>query len=75
MGLYLVKELPEEDQKWAFELMKTSVKELYVSAKIIQDNSICYKLCECISQPCSYIAGGWGWKDREKWEELTHETA
>ena len=23
----------------------------------------------------SYISGGWGWKDREKWEEMTHDTA
>ena len=24
---------------------------------------------------CSYISGGWGWKDKDKWAELTDENA
>lgn len=50
VSLSSVCDMTKDDLQWAFELMKTSVKEFYIS-------------------------GGWGWKDRDKWEELTHESA
>jgi hypothetical protein len=50
ISFHPVGQVPEEERKWAFELMKTCVKEYYVR-------------------------GGWGWNDRDKWQELTDETS
>ncbi|XP_064403043.1 N-alpha-acetyltransferase 40-like [Halichondria panicea] len=50
VSLYRMADLTKDDVKWAFDLMKECVEELYVS-------------------------GGWGWNDRKKWDELTHDSA
>ena len=34
-----------------------------------------HRLISHFSKYCSYVRGGMGWKDREKWDELTHDNS
>ncbi len=62
-------DLTKDDVKWAFDLMKECVEELYVLITPLLSTDLPLFLM------CRYVSGGWGWNDRKKWDELTHDSA
>ena len=54
-------------------LVSYSPVHVYIHVRVFKMWSWChYDVMCCV---CSYVSGGWGWSDHDKWQELTDEAA